>query len=111
TPHVGVEKSPALRRAGLRLGSRRSGRSSVAKQFRARGLVPGRKAPPKRGQVYCGRKGTLGLPQQSNSGGGGWFLQRRVLATRVTECWRRTTDVRCFQPFRACRGRPVRRSR
>jgi len=105
-------KKPRLWWAGLRITRDIRGSqtlASAAGQFRARGLVPERKAPPKRGQVYCGRKGTLGLPQQSNSGGGGWFLQRRALATRVTECCRRTTDVRCFQPFRGKRGRRVRR--
>src|SRR5215467_11293095 len=78
-PHVGVEKSPALRRAGLRLGSMPSGRSSVAKQFRARGLVPERKTPPKRGQVYCGRKG-LGLPQMAN------FRQRGAVPPAASDC-------------------------
>ena len=105
-------KKPRLWWAGLRITRDIRGSqtlASAAGQFRARGLVPERKAPPKRGQVYCGRKGTLGLPQQSNSGGGGWFLQRRALATRVTECCRRTTDVRRFQPFRGKRGRRVRR--
>jgi hypothetical protein len=108
-------KKPRLWWAGLRITRDIRGSqtlASAAGQFRARGLVPERKAPPKRGQVYCGRKGTLGLPQQSNSGGGGgWFLQRRALATRVTECCRRTTDVRCFQPFRGERGRRVRSRR
>ena len=57
--------------------------ASAAGQFRARGLVPERKAAPKRGQVYCGRKGTLGLPQMANSGGAGRFLRQRAIATRV----------------------------
>jgi hypothetical protein len=77
--HVGGEKSPALRRAGLRLGSRPSRRSSVAKQFRARGLVPERKAPPKRGQVYCGRK-VFGLPQMAN------FRRRRAVPPAASDC-------------------------
>jgi len=56
--------------------------ASAAGQFRAQGVVPERKAPPKRGQVYCGRKG-LCLPQMANSGEGGRFLRQRALATRV----------------------------
>src|SRR5215510_6461109 len=67
-------KKPRLWWAGLRITRDIRGSqtlASAAGQFRARGLVPERKAPPKRGQVYCGRKGTLGLPQQSNSGGRG----------------------------------------
>jgi hypothetical protein len=67
-------KKPRLWWAGLRITRDIRGSqtlASAAGQFRARGLVPERKAPPKRGQVYCGRKGTLGLPQQSNSGGAG----------------------------------------
>jgi hypothetical protein len=52
-------KKPRPRWAGLRLGSMPSRRSSVAKQFKARGLVPERKAPPKRGQVYCALLGGI----------------------------------------------------
>src|SRR5215468_8210434 len=60
-----------------------STRTSAAGQFGREESFQKERAPPKRGQVYCGRKGTLGLPQQGNSVGGGWFLRQRAIATRV----------------------------
>jgi hypothetical protein len=101
---LGSRKAPPSGERGLKLGSMPFGRSSVAKQFRPRGLVPERKAPPKRGQVYCGRKG-LWTSAAKQFGGWGLVPWRRALATRVTRCCRGATEFGALLRCAALSGR------